>query len=172
MNNEKENLRELLASFMDTEAANKAAADIERGDELLRSWPASEPSETLLAEVKQKMAVAAGCRRIVKLQNRIFTAAAVAAAILISSYVSIKIFEFRTNSQPDSTYAATIPDRLWEGGSIRTDDPDIAVLSKEIDNVADEISGVCLSDKNGGSAASVGDVEMQIIEVSADFWKG
>jgi hypothetical protein len=172
MNNEKENLRDLLASFMAPEAADKAAADIERGDKLLRNWPAPTPSETLLAEVKQKMAVAAGCRRVVMRQNRFFAAAAVAAAILVLSYVSFKIFEFRTISQPDATYAATIPDQLWEGDNIRTDDPDIAVISKEIDNVADEISDVLLSDKNGSSAAAVRDVEMQIIEVSDDFWKG
>jgi hypothetical protein len=84
----------------------------------------------------------------------------------------VKVFEMPRNSQPDATYAATIPDQIWEGGSIRTDDPDIAALSKEIDNIADEISGVRLSDKNGSSTAAVGDVEMQIIEVSADFWKG
>jgi hypothetical protein len=172
MNNEKENLRELLASFMDIKAADIAATDIERGDELLRNWPAPQPSETLLAEVKQKMTIAAGQRRVVKLHHRIFATASVAAAILVLSYVSFKVFEFRTDSRPAVTYAATIPDAIWEGGSIRTDDPDIAVLSEEIDNVADEISAVLLSDKNGSSAAAVSDLEMQIIEIGADFWKG
>jgi hypothetical protein len=171
-NSKKENLRELLASFMDTEAANRAAADIERGDELFGNWPAPKPSEALLAEVKQKMSIAAGQRRVVTLHHRIFAAAAVAAAIIILSIVTLKIFDNQPAAQPEAIYAATIPDQIWEGGSIRTDDPDIAALSNEIDNVADEISGVRLSDKNGGSTAAVGDVEMQIIEVSADFWKG
>ena len=172
MNNEKENLRELLASFMDIGAADKAAADIERGDKLLRNWPAPAPGEKLLAEVKQKMIIAAGQRRSVTRHHRIFIAASAAAAVIILSVIALKVFENRSVDQPDKTYAATIPDAIWEGGSVRTDDPDIAVLSDEIDNVADEISAVLLSDKNGSSDSAVYDLEMQIIEMSADFWKG
>jgi hypothetical protein len=165
-------LRELLASFMNSEAANKAAADIERGDELLRNWPAPQPSEALLAEVKQKMLIAAGQRRAATLYHRIFAVAAAAAAVIILSFVALKVFENRPVGQSDTTYATTIPDQLWEGGSIRTNDPDIAVLSNEIDNVADELAAVLPSEQNSSSASAVSDVEMQIIEVGADFWKG
>jgi hypothetical protein len=165
-------VRELLASFMDTEAANKTAADIERGDELLRNWPSPNPDETLLAEVKQKMTIAAGQRRIVTIYHRVVAATAVAAAVVILSIVALKVFKNRPVGQPTATYAATIPDAVWEGGSIRTNDPDIAVLSNEIDAIADEISEIQFSDKNGSDAAAVSDVEMQLIDVSADFWKG
>jgi hypothetical protein len=171
-NSKKENLRELLASFMDTEAANKAAADIELGDELLRNWPAPKPSEALLAEVKQRMTAAARRHRMVTFQHRVLEMAAVAATILVLSAVALKIFENQQSSQSPAKLAVAIPDSAWEGGDISTSDADIAALSKEIDAVADEISGVRLSDKNGSSTAAVGDVEMQIIEVSADFWKG
>ncbi len=172
MNNEKENLRELLASFMAPEDANKTAEDIERGEKLLRNWPAPTPSETLLAEVKQKMAVAAGRRRMVTFQRRVLELAAVAATILVVSTAAIKIWENRQSTLSPDKIVALIPDSAWEGGDVSKSDADIAVLSAEIDNVADEISNVLLSDKNGSSAAAVSDVEMQIIEVSADFWKG
>jgi hypothetical protein len=172
MNNEKENLRELLTSFMDIKSADKAAADIEGGDKLLRNWPAPQPDEKLLTEVKQKMIIAAGQHRSVTRHHRIFIAASAAAAVIILSVIALKVFENRPVGQPDKIYAATIPDAVWEGGSIITDDPDIAVLSNEIDNIADEISAVLLSDKNGSSDSAVYDVEMQIVEMSADFWKG
>ena len=172
MNNEKENLRELLTSFMDIKAADKAAADIEQGEKILRNFPAPEPDEKLLAEIKQKMIIAAGQHRSVTRHHRIFIAVSAAAAVIILSVIALKVFENRPASQPDKTYAATIPDSVWEGGSIITDDPDIAVLSDEIDNVADEISAVLLSDNNGSYDSAVYDLEMQIIEMSADFWKG
>jgi hypothetical protein len=172
MNDKKENLKELLASFMDTQAANNAAEDIERGDELMRSWPAPQPGDTLLAEVKQKMTAAARRRRSVTFHHRVWEIAAVAATILILSAASIKIIDNRHLKQSTTKIAVAIPDSAWEGSDISTNDSDIAVLSAEIDNVADEMSGVYNSDKNGSSAAAVSDLEMQIIEVSADFWKG
>lgn len=167
-----ENLKDLLASFMTNDAANQAASDIERGDELLRNWPSPQPGETLLAEVKRKMTAEVERRKIVTFRHSILKMAAVAATILVVSATVMLFYKEHTVGRTDVTIAATIPDQLWEGGSIRTDDPDIAVLSKEIDSVADEISGVQLSDKTGSSNSAVGDVEMQLIDVSADFWKG
>jgi hypothetical protein len=157
---------------MDTQAANKAAEDIERGDELLRNWPAPQPGDTLLAEVKQRMAAAARRRRTVTFHHRIWEIAAVAATILIVSAAVIKIVDNRQMNQSTTKIAVAIPDSAWEGSDISANDSDIAALSAEIDNVADEMSGVYISDKNSSSSAAVSDLEMQIIEVSADFWKG
>jgi hypothetical protein len=161
-----ENLRELLAKFMDEGAAGRAAEDIERGDELLRKWSAPQPSEAALAEVKRKMAIALRRRRAITSQRRITAAAAVAAVLVVVSAVALRLFERR----PMERTVATIPERIWESSDIAADDADITVLAAEIDTIENELSGVELYD-NGGNGA-VGDFEMELIETSGDFWKG
>ena len=71
-NSANENLRELLAGFMDEAAARQTAEDIEKGDEILGAYSAPQPDERVLAEVKKNVAAALRRRRTVVFQRRIF----------------------------------------------------------------------------------------------------
>jgi len=169
-NSGKENLRELLAEFMDPGAANRAAEDIEGGEELLRQWPSPQPDEAMLAEVKKRVAAAVRRRRMITPWRRVLAAASVAAAIAVASVVALRSFENQPVKQAAVQYAAMIPSRIWEGSDITTDDADIVVLAAEVEAIENELSGVELNE-NGGNGA-VGDLEMELIEMGGDFWKG
>lgn len=55
-----ENLRELFERFVDARQAKEAAEDIERGEQILRQWPAPEPRAELLALIKTEMGAQIG----------------------------------------------------------------------------------------------------------------
>ena len=168
----KENLRELLAGFMDAGSARQAAEDIEKGDELLRQWSAPQPSDVVLAEVKKKIAAAVRRRHRIALQRRIWAAVSVAAAIVIVSAVALRLFEKQPVEQAALRYAAAIPERVWEGSDITKDDADIAVLVAEVETIENELSGVQSNDTGGNGNTAVGDLETELIEIGGNFWKG
>lgn len=169
---DRENLKELLARFMDAAKAGQAAQDIERGDELLRAFPAPQPDEDVVAGVKAMVSAVARRRHRITLQHRIFAAAAMAAAIVVVSAAALKYFDRQPIGQTPVRYAAVISDKIWESSDIATDDADIAVLAAEISTIENELHGVELSDNGTNGSAAVDDLEMELIGISGDFWKG
>ncbi|MFH1371622.1 MAG: hypothetical protein ABII09_10110 [Planctomycetota bacterium] len=168
---DRENLKDLLSKFMDAGAAGEAAEDIERGDELLRAFPAQEPDKDVVADVKEMVSAVVRRRHRITLQRRIL-AAAVAAAIVVVSAVALKYFDRQPAGQTPVRYAAAIPDKIWESSDITTDDPDIAVLAAEISTIENELHGVESSDSSVSGSMAADDLEMELIGISGDFWKG
>ncbi len=168
---DRENLNELLAKFMDSEAAGRAAEDIKRGDELLRAHPAPQPDQDMIAGVKEMMSAVVKRRHRITLQRRILAVAAAAAVIVVISVAALNYFDRQPAGQTPVQYASVIPDRIWESSDITTDDADIAVLAAEISTIENELHGVELSD-NDVSSMSVDDLEMELIGIGGDFWKG
>ena len=169
---DRENLKELLARFMDAEEAGRAAQDIEKGDELLRAHPAPQPDEDVIAGLKAMVSAVVRRRQRITLQRRIFAVAAVAAVLVVVSAVALKFFEPRPVEQTQMRYAAAISDRIWESSDITTDDADIAILAAEISTIENELNGVELGDSGTNGSAAVDDLEMELIGISGDFWKG
>jgi hypothetical protein len=170
---EKENVKELLAGFMDEQSARQAAEDIEKGDELLRAWPAPQPGETVLAEVNKKMAGAFRRHQAITLQRRFVAVAAVAAAIVLVLAASLRMFDKGPVERTTVKYAAAIPASLWENDDAALDDADVSVLAAEVETIENELSGAAQSDENiGTGGTAVDDLENELIEMSGDFWKG
>jgi hypothetical protein len=163
-NSANENLRELLAGFMDKAAARQTAEDIEKGEEILGANQSPQPDERVLAEVKKNVAAALRRRRSVVLQRRILGVAA-AAAIVVVSVLTLIRYGNPPNSHQTRMVAASIPSRVWEGA----DDADVTVLKAEIENIQSELSGAQSDDTSG---TAVGDLETELIEVNGDMWKG
>ena len=165
-NSANENLRELLAGFMDEAAARQTAEDIEKGEEILGAYRAPGPDERVLAEVKRNVVAALRRRRTVVFQRRILTAA-VAAAVIVVSVLTLIRYGNPQNGQQTRMVAASIPSRVWEGA----DDADVTILAAEIENIQSELSGAH-SDDGGNGSNDVGDLETELIEVNGDMWKG
>jgi hypothetical protein len=165
-NSANENLRELLAGFMDEAAARQTAEDIENGEKLLGAYSAPQPDERVLAEVKKNVVAAVRRRRTVVFQRRILTAAVAAAVIIVSGLVLMR-YGNQQSSHQTRMVAASIPASVWEGA----DDADVTVLTAEIENIQSELSGAH-SDDGGNGSNDIGDLETELIEVNGDMWKG
>ena len=166
-NSANENLRKLLAGFMDEAAARQTAEDIEKGEEILGANQAPQPDERVLAEVKKSVVAALRRRRTVVFQRRIL-GAAVAAAIVVVSVLTLIRYGNPSNGHQTRMVAASIPSRVWEGA----DDADVTVLKAEIENIQSELSGVQSDDTGGNGSTAVDDLETELIEVNGDMWKG
>lgn len=167
-NSANENLRELLAGFMDEAAARQTAEDIEKGEAILGAYKSPQPDERVLAEVKKNVAAALRRRRTVVLQKRILNAAAVAAVIVVSVMALMRYGNWQ-NSGQTRMLATAISAGVWDGA----DDTDVTVLKAEVENIQSELSGVQSdSISTGGTNTTAGDLETELIEVNGDMWKG
>ena len=163
-NSANENLRKLLAGFMDEAAARQTAEDIEKGEEILGANRAPQPDERVLAEVKKNVVAALRQRRTVVFQRRILTAAVAAAVIVASVLVMMRYGNTPAGNQQTRLIASSV----WEGA----DDADVTVLKAEIENIQSELSGAQSDDNSGNGSTAVGDLETELIEVNGDMWKG
>jgi hypothetical protein len=165
MNNKpNENLRQLLAGFMDETAARQMAEDIEKGEEILGAYSVPQPDERVLAEVKKNVVSAVRRQHTAVLQKRILSAAVAAALILVSLLAMI-----RFSNQHVVQQTPLIASGVWEG----SDDADVTVLRAEIENIQHELSGAQSdSISTGGANSAIGELETEIIELGGDIWKG
>jgi hypothetical protein len=172
MENSKENLRELLSRFMDATAADKTAQDIENGDELLNACPAPQPREEVLAQIKTRVAITLRRRQMVSIQRRILAVTGVAAVLVVGIILSLRFINNGQTGDESRQYASATTDKFWEGADITTEDADIAVLSAEIETVKNALAGIQINDNGGNGDMAVNDLEMELIEISGDIWKG
>jgi hypothetical protein len=163
---EKENFTGLLNRFMEDKAAREAARDIEKGDELLESFPAPLPDEKALSQIKTKIALTLKSRQTAYVfRQRIWLSAGVAAMLAIGAFLTLRY------GQGPSTRPAQvqIASAVWDG----SDDADISILREEVQTVQNTLAGVQVTDNtNTASNTAENDLEMELIEVGSDIWKG
>ncbi|MBN2019484.1 MAG: hypothetical protein JW749_04595 [Sedimentisphaerales bacterium] len=171
-NTDKENLTRLFEAFSDADSARQAARDIENGDKLFNAFPAPQLSDEAIEKVKARVSLALKRRRIVSIQWKVLSAAGVAAVIVIGILLSSKFTNPAVEARRPAIYTAGIPGRIWEGSDIIADDADFAVLAAEIETIKNTLAGVQVSDNDENGDSAVGDLEMELIEISGDIWKG
>ncbi|MHC4062545.1 MAG: hypothetical protein ACYSR4_07045 [Planctomycetota bacterium] len=161
-----ENLKELFERFMDTEQAQMSAEDIQRGEQILGERPAPEPSKQLIAEIKAEVGEAALLRTANASRRMAYKTAAVAAGLIILAAVGVKIFEQGRDEIP------MVATEIWESRDIAADDADLATLTAEIEQIESDMVALQLGENGSNGNAELTELEMEVIEVSSDFWKG
>jgi len=157
----------LFERFGDSRQAREAVDDIEQGEELLRRWPAPEPSEELLARIKTEMAgrfVRSGRRHVRWFASR---AAGIAAAFVIIASVWTGL-----NREPGVAKAGSlIPTAIWESDNIAVDDLRLASFTAEVERIENELKSLLL-DENAGDQSVIDEAELELIDIQGEFWKG
>lgn len=164
-----ENLRDLFKQFLDSEQAEDAVEDIERGEELLRRWPAPGPSGELLAQIKGEMAgrlVRRGRRHVRWFASR---AAAIAAAFVIVASVWTGLH--RTSGPGVAIAGSLIPSAIWESDNIAVDDLRLATFTAEVERIENELRSLGL-DEDGSDKSVLDEAEMELMDLKGEFWKG
>jgi hypothetical protein len=164
----RENLRELFERFVDAGQAKEAAEDIERGEQMLRRWPAPEPREELLALIKAQMGARLAHRRSRRLRWFASRAAGTAAAIVIAASVWTGV---NRDGGPTVMVASLIPTAIWEGENIEVDDLRLASLNADVEGIENEVRAL-QQDESRSSESAVDEVEMELLEIEGEFWKG
>jgi hypothetical protein len=66
-----------------------------------------------------------------------------------------------------------IPDRIWEGSPGEAgDDADISVLTAEVETIENELQAMLSGNDSSNGNGTIDDLEIELIEMSGDFWKG
>jgi len=167
-----ENLKELVEKFFSVEQAERAVEDVQKAEQILREHPAPEPDDMLIANIKAEIAMRLPSRRADVFRRIAYKAAAVAAAVIIvAAIISVSLFEKGDRSEK-VVYASIIPRAIWEGDDIATDDVDLAILTAEIEQIEDEVLALQWGENGGNGDTAVTELEMELIEIDSDFWKG
>lgn len=165
-----ENLKELFEKFLDSRQAGEAARDIEEGLEIVGRHAAPEPDKMLIGSIKTRTANALRDKKTKAGSRGIYRTAAVAAAVLIVGVLSVRLYRpdwFQTSQRQLAMDAA-----VWETDDIAEADPELAVLAAEIDQVENKIVTLQFDNINGIEYEVESDLEMELIEIDSDFWKG
>jgi hypothetical protein len=92
-------------------------------------------------------------------------AAGVAAVLFIGVFLTLRI-ERGPTARPATMQIASA---LWDG----SDDADISVLTSEVETVQNSLAGVGINENTSmGSNFAENDLEMELIEIGSDIWKG
>jgi hypothetical protein len=100
---------------------------------------------------------------------------AIAAGFILLAVISVKLFE-KYNAVPPGkiTAAATMPKAVWESERLADDGADSAILVDEVKQIESDLFAMQF-DENGGNgreAATELELETELTEINADFWKG
>jgi len=168
-NRNDENLRELFEKFMDPEQTQMYLDDIEKGEQVLRQHPAPEPDDMLLANIKAEIALHVMPRRAAIVKRIAYRAAVVAAAVIIITAIGTNLFEEPTDIKPGiETYSALLlPTGFWNND-------DIAAFNTKVEQIENELMALESGEENLDSDrdSAVTEMEMELIVIAGDFWKG
>jgi hypothetical protein len=166
-----ENLKELFEKFLDSGQAERNAEDIRKGEEIFREHPAPEPDGEVIGDIKAEVARELLVRERRVFKQVVYKTAAVAAAFVIVAVVSVKLFE-KGGEQQKVAAASMLPSALWESEDIAADDVDLAILTAEIEEIESEALALELGEDGGNGLAELAELEMELMEIDSDFWKG
>ncbi len=166
-----ENLKELFEKFVASEQAEKAVEDIRKGEQILRDNPAPLPSDELIAGIKSEIAISLLHKKENAIRYTLYKVAAVAAAVMVLTAISIKFFE-KGEEPRKAMYASIIPTAIWESDDIAADDADLAILTAEVEQVASEILSLRMGGNGGNGQSTITELEIELMEIESDFWKG
>lgn len=170
-NRNQENLRELFEKFFDAEQAESCVEDIQKAEQILREHPAPEPDDMLIANIKAEIAMRLQAARAHRFRRIVYEVVGAAAAILIVAAVSLQLFE-KDGPGPGVVYASLITTAIWESDDIAADDEDLAAFTAQIEQIEDEVQTLQSGEETGNGDSTLAELEMELIEINSDFWKG
>ncbi len=167
---ERENLKELVERFFEAGEAKSCLEDFQKAEQVLREYPAPQPDDTLISNIKAEIAMRLPARRAKIFRHRVWETASVAAAIAIMAFFGVRLSQWPV--QQHSLYASLLPTALWESNNLATDDADLAVFTAEIEQIRTEVVALESGEATADPDSAVTELEMELVEISSDFWKG
>ena len=171
MNNRKnENLDELLARFYGSEA-RKVADDIAEGERILREYPDPKPDEETIILLKAKVVKAVAANKERALRRTYYRVAAFAAAVIMIALVSVALLEDKLIESRQAATAVKATKDISQDEFFYGDE-EMATLSGEVEQVGDELMALEAGIADDDLDSDWIDVEMGLIDIESDFWKG
>ena len=169
-----ENLKELFERFLGPEEAEQAAKDISEGQQILRDYPAAEPDDKAIADIKAEIGRALLRRKSAAFRAILYRAGAAVAAVIILAGLGVKLFDSGNGISEINGAAsmAIIPEVIWESEDIADSDDGLAALTAEIEQIQQDVLALQLNEDTSNGTSNITELEMELIAIDSDFWKG
>jgi hypothetical protein len=164
-----ENLKDLFERFVGTEEAQNCVEDFAQVKRILGENPAPQPSQELIAAINSRIAEEIRLRKEHTFRRLAYRLAPVAAVFIILASVSIKLY-VRNPEKP--RYVPLLSSTIWDSENIVADDPDLAVLTAEVDELEIEFATLESGDDGGNGRSDITELEMDFVAISTDIWEG
>ena len=167
---ERENLKELVERFFEAGQVESCLEDFQEAEQILREHPAPQPDDMLISNIKAEIAMRLPARRAKIFRHKVWEAAGVAATIAIVAFLGVRLSQ--RPAQQHSLYASLLPTAIWESNNLATDDADLAVFTAEIEQVRSEVVALESGEDTPDPDSAIAELEMELVEINSDFWKG
>ncbi|MFH1613931.1 MAG: hypothetical protein ABIG61_02450 [Planctomycetota bacterium] len=164
-----ENLEELLRRFYRPGESDEVLREIRAGDEIMRSYAGPEPDEELVKQIKADVAEGLKLRRAKSVRVRVYEAAAAIAVTVAAVWIGVLFFE---GLGSEETARLRVPDTVWESEDLMADDAELSTLAAEMEEIERSMRAICLGESEGSNGDALVDIELELIEVQENFWKG
>lgn len=167
-----ENLKELFEKFVGGEQAERAVEDVRKGEQILQEHPALGPDGELIANIKAEIAASLLRKKENAFRRMVYKTVAVAAGFILLVAIGVELFEKGRGEPERLATGSIIPKAVWESDRLADDDADLATLIAEIEQIESDLLAVQLGENGGNGHEAVTELEMELIEINGDFWKG
>jgi len=168
-----ENLRELFEKFFDAEQAKRCVEGIRKAEQILNEHPAPEPDDMLIANIKAEIAMRLQSSRAHRFRRIVYEVVSAAAVILFVATIGLQLFKTPPPAGTGTVnYASLIPTEIWDGDDITVDDETLAVFTAQIEQIENEVIALQSGEDTGNGDSTLAELEMELVEINSDFWKG
>ena len=169
-----ENLQELFEGFLERQQAEQAARDVSEGEQSLRDNPAAEPGGKAIADIKAEIGRALLRRKSVAFRTMLYKAGAAVAAVIILAGLGARLFDNGggVSGMNGTASMVIIPEVIWESEDIADSDESLAALTAEIEQIQEDVLALQLNEDTSNGASNITELEMELIAINSDFWKG
>lgn len=169
---DRENPGELLERFFDREEAGIFLENVRETEVIFREYASPEPGDLLIANIKAEIAMRLPVVRARLVRHRLYKRIAAAAAVIIIASISTMLLNDNSTQPRGRVPASLIPTSIWESNDIAADDERLAVFSAELDQIENEVQALESNEHTGERDRTIEELEMELILVTSDFWKG
>lgn len=167
-----ENLQELVGKFPGSENTAEVLEDLQRAEQILSESPAPEPSGELIADIKAKVSEALAGKKVRDFRHAAYRVAAVAAVFIIFAGIAVKLRETGPVKIDRIQYGQPISEAVWETDDIAAADVSLATLIVEVETVEDEFIALQVDEGGINGYSELVELELELVEIDSDFWKG
>ncbi|MBC8482114.1 MAG: hypothetical protein H8D47_05555 [Planctomycetes bacterium] len=172
MENKQVSPEELFAQLANSEEAKIFAQNVEWADEKFDSQPLPQLKNSALESLKAKVDVAIAVQKAVNMRRVVYKAAAVAAVFAVVSVLLIKTYQPQGIRNIQIIELAAVSSAVWQSEDITSDDPDLATLSAETEDIENDLVTIDTETYFDDQTSRIDDLELELINIDSDFWKG
>lgn len=162
------NTDELLSKFFKPAEAEQIKNDFASADGLFEEFSAPKPSERTIKEIKRQINARLSVPKQAGWRNVLLRTAAVAAIVVV-------VFAIMQMGQKPESQQYTSIDTQADVSLTDEADLDVSLYETEAQQLRDELVTINLGEENGMNGILVDridKIELEIIEIKNNFWKG